>query len=157
MKELQTTLLFIIKNGKILLGEKKRGFAAGIINGIGGKQTPGETIEDTLIRETFEEINVKPLQYEKVAVIICNPIIEKDTCKETMHVFFAKDYEGTIKESDEMRPFWCDLDKIPFDKMFPDDKLWLEKVLKGEKLHAILDFDKDFKIINYKFTELNDN
>ena len=63
MKKLQTTLLFLLKDKQILLAEKKRGFGVGKYNGIGGKLEPGETLTQTMIRETQEEIvvDVKPL------------------------------------------------------------------------------------------------
>lgn len=41
LKVLNTTLVLIRKDNKVLLAEKKRGFAKGTYNGIGGKQDPG--------------------------------------------------------------------------------------------------------------------
>ena len=72
LRKINTTLVLILKNDKILLGEKKRGFAKGTINGIGGKPDPGETIEQAMIRETQEEIGVTPLSYELIGKINFN-------------------------------------------------------------------------------------
>ena len=41
--EILATIMFVIKDGQILLIEKKRGLGAGKINGPGGKIDPGET------------------------------------------------------------------------------------------------------------------
>ena len=72
LKTIRTTLTLFIENGKILLGEKKRGFAKGTLNGIGGKQDPGETIEQAMIRECEEEIGAKPVEYSQVGRINFN-------------------------------------------------------------------------------------
>ena len=53
-----TTLMLLKKDGKLLLGLKKRGFGLGKINGIGGKVEEGESVEAAAVRETFEEIGV---------------------------------------------------------------------------------------------------
>src|SRR3989344_2677464 len=50
-----TTLCLLVKEDKILLAMKKRGFGAGKLNGVGGKVKNGETIEIAAIRETGEE------------------------------------------------------------------------------------------------------
>ena len=44
------TLVFIRRQGEILLGYKKRGFGAGKWNGFGGKVEAGETIEEAAER-----------------------------------------------------------------------------------------------------------
>ena len=45
---IHATLMFIVKDGRILLIEKKRGLGAGKINGPGGKIDPGETPQQAL-------------------------------------------------------------------------------------------------------------
>lgn len=40
------TLVFVLQPNQVLLGLKKRGFAAGWWNGFGGKVEPGETIDE---------------------------------------------------------------------------------------------------------------
>ena len=39
------TLLYVVKNGRVLLIRKKRGLGAGFFNGVGGKARLGETPE----------------------------------------------------------------------------------------------------------------
>ncbi len=50
------------------------------------------------------------------------------------HIFVVDHDEsfGEPIETDEMRPVWVSLDAIPFEKCWPDDRLWLPRVLKGE-------------------------
>ena len=56
----RATLLFVIRDGEILLIHKKRGLGAGKINGPGGHIEPGETMLQCAIRETQEELCVTP-------------------------------------------------------------------------------------------------
>jgi 8-oxo-dGTP diphosphatase len=60
----RASLCFIVREEKILLIHKKRGFGAGKINGPGGKIDPGETPLESALRETFEELVIKPLGAE---------------------------------------------------------------------------------------------
>jgi len=53
-------LCFIVKEGKILLIEKKRGLGAGKVNGPGGRIEKGETEEQAAARETQEEVGITP-------------------------------------------------------------------------------------------------
>ena len=57
----KTTLLFLIKpkEGRILLGMKRRKFGMGKWNGVGGKLLEGESVRTAAMRETREEIGVR--------------------------------------------------------------------------------------------------
>lgn len=158
MKVVPTTLLFIIKDGKILLARKARGFATGKLNGVGGKREKGETIEQTMIRETQEEICVTPKDYRLVGII---EFFEFDKNQEPeediMHIFIANDYEGTPTKSDEMDPAWFDVNNVPYFDMFQDDKLWIPNIINGEKIYGVFNFDKDFKLISHNITNISDD
>lgn len=151
MKTLNTTLLLIIKDKKILLAEKKRGFGMGLYNGIGGKVEKDEEIEHAMIRETQEEISVTPKNYTKKAVINFDMFLKGEPTYEIMHVYVASDYEGIVSESDEMKPRWFEFDEIPYDNMFAADKIWMKKMFDGEEFSGNVKFDENFKLISYNF------
>ncbi len=153
-KQLTTTLLHIIKDGKILLAEKKRGFGVGLFNGVGGKLEPGETVEQAMIRETQEEINVTPINYKKVAVINFDMFHKGEPTLEEMHVYIANDFIGTPDETEEMKPQWFDMDKIPYEKMFAADRIWMREVFNNKKLTGNVKFDQDFNLLEYNFNEV---
>ena len=153
-KQLTTTLLHIIKDGKLLLAEKKRGFGVGLFNGVGGKLEPGETVEQAMIRETQEEINVTPINYKKVAVINFDMFHKGEPTLEEMHVYIANDFIGTPDETEEMKPQWFDMDKIPYEKMFAADRIWMREVFNNKKLTGNVKFDKDFNLLEYNFNEV---
>ena len=136
----QATLCFLLKEGdegrELLLCLKKLGFGKGKWNAAGGRfdlAKGDKDIADTAIRETEEEINIKVKEFEKVAVFDFLYPEEKEW-NQRVHVFFCSNWEGEPKESEEMAPRWFKEKEIPFDKMWADDKFWLPRILKGEKL-----------------------
>lgn len=151
----QVSLVLLIKesqkNKKILLAMKKRGFGKGRWNGVGGKidlEKGDKSVLCSAIRETEEEIGVKIKNPEKVAVMDFHfPEIPKEKdFDQQVHVFLVKDWKGEPIETDEMAPKWFNIDKIPFDQMWDDDKHWLPHVLEEKKLKAKFVFDKEEKI-----------
>jgi 8-oxo-dGTP pyrophosphatase MutT (NUDIX family) len=138
-----TTLCLLVKDGKVLLAMKKRGFGMGKWNGVGGKVEEGETIETAAIRETGEEIGIaiELADMKKVGNIRFH-FKDKPEWNQHMHIFLIKDWKGEPKESEEMMPKWYLHNEIPFDAMWPDDKHWLPVVLAGQNIEG------DFHFIN---------
>jgi hypothetical protein len=64
----------------------------------------------------------------------------KPEFNQTVHTYLVMDYLGEPKETEEMAFEWFDLDKIPYNRMWDDDKYWLPKVLEGKRLKAIFVF-----------------
>ena len=148
------TILLLRKENKILLAMKKRRFGEGKYNGIGGKIEPGETPEEAMIRETQEEIFVTPTQYYKVGVLDYMGFYGDIKTKEATHLYVATEWIGDPKESEEMKPEWFDIDKIPYDKMFADDKYWFPYILANKKINALFDFDENWNVLSYKIDEI---
>lgn len=144
-KNINTTLVLIMKDNKILLARKKRGFAMGSYNGIGGKQDPGETIEQAMIRETQEEINVTPINYSQVGLINFDMWYKGEPANLNLNIFICTKYEGEISETEEMLPKWFNFKDIPFDEMLPDDKKWFPLVLEGNCVVGDVYLSKDLK------------
>jgi len=152
----QATLCFLIKNDKeILLAMKKKGFGQGKWNGVGGKldfDRGDKDIFDTAIREMKEEIGVEIKRPEQMAVLsfFYPYLLNSDEREWQTHVFFVKEWEGEPKESEEMRPKWFKIKEIPFAGMWPDDKFWLPKILKGEKIKGKFSFKPGELIDSYE-------
>ena len=151
LRNINSTLLVIIKDGKILLGEKKRGFAKGLLNGFGGKQDIGETIDETMIRETQEELGVTPVDYEKIGKIHFDVWYKGERVNMFVSVYKCSNYIGETRETDEMKPMWFKLDNIPYEKMFQDDLLWLPMAIKGEKFTGKVVFNKEMQMQSHQF------
>jgi hypothetical protein len=51
------------------------------------------------------------------------------------------EWSGEPSESEEVRPQWYPIDKLPFDAMWVDDPHWVPLVLAGKKIKARFLFD----------------
>lgn len=124
----------VYQSDRILLGLKKRGPGTGRWNGFGGKVEDGETVEAAARRELQEEAGIGALDLELAAVIDFSFRGETDIWQ--VHIFRAAEFTGDPQESSEMRPQWFPLDAIPYEEMWPDDKIWLPRILAGEKFRG---------------------
>lgn len=136
-----TTLCLFINDGKILLGMKKRRFGVGKWNHCGGKVQSGETISQAAVREIKEEvgISVRESDAEKVGFIDFY-FKDKPEWNQKMHIFLVKSWDGEATESEELSPKWFDLNEIPYDNMWADDKHWLPMVLAGKNVEGKFNF-----------------
>ncbi len=123
---MHATLMFIVKDGRILLIEKKRGLGAGKINGPGGKIDPGETALQAVIRETQEELCITPHGPRKLGEL---QFVMSDCPDILCHVYRSDDFTGNPTETDEAVPVWTPLGEIPYQRMWEDDRHWLPLLL----------------------------
>jgi 8-oxo-dGTP diphosphatase len=156
MTEKVCTLIFLIREGEILLAMKKRGFGSDRYNGVGGKLEVGESMEAALIRETQEEIGVTPLNYWKVA--------EHDFMQQEgdapwrmyVHAYLCDSWEGEPVETDEMAPEWFKIEEIPYANMWQDDEYWLPQVLAGSKINGQYTFDENDTMLSHTITVVDE-
>jgi len=135
------TLVYIVRDNKVLLIRKKRGLGAGLYNGVGGKVEEGEGIIDAAIRECEEEIGIKPRNLRWSGLLeFWNYEDDKVESVHFVHVFITDSFDGKPIETEEAEPLWFDIDKIPYHEMWEDDKLWLPKVLEGKTVYGRFDF-----------------
>ncbi len=144
----QTTLLFLRRHDELLLAMKKRGFGKGRWNGVGGKIEPDETDEQAAARECYEEIGVRPIEFEKVAILDFTSQEGQDNFQS--HTYFCEKWHGTPHETDEMAPQWFKLSEIPYDSMWEDDIVWLPQLLLGKKLISHFTFDNHNHMLTAK-------
>lgn len=146
--DIRRTLLFLKREGEILLAMKKRGFGMGRWNGVGGKLEPGETIEQALVRECQEEIGVTPLEYRQVAELdFIQDVDTADPWHMYVYAYVCDTWQGDPVETEEMAPKWFDETDIPYPEMWGDDEFWLPKVLNGQKVVGNFSFDEHDQII----------
>lgn len=147
------TLVLIHKDGKVLLGLKKRGFGMGKYNGFGGKVEAGESIQEAAGRELFEESGVTAGALEKVGILDFSwRGKEQDILQ--VHIFKATDFSGQPQESEEMKPQWFNINEIPFEKMWADDQFWFPLFFAGKKFTGAFLFDHHNAVVKKELNEV---
>lgn len=124
-------------------------------NGFGGKvgdkpEFKEETIEESLQREGLEEFGINVINPTKKGLILFIFIDENNNENKVLcHLFFCEKWKGNVKESKEMlTPTWFTLKEFPWIDMWPNDRVWLEEVLKKDKfLKAVFKFDPEKGLI----------
>lgn len=152
MKKLYT-LVFLRNDQQILLGLKKRGFGVKKWNGFGGKVEQNESILDAAVRELKEEccMDVDSLNMKNIGHLEFT--FEGEPLHMVVEVFSARVYAGVPTETEEMKPKWFDLDKIPFQEMWLDDKYWFPYLLQDKLFYAKFHYEGYDKILNYTVHE----
>lgn len=134
---------FLKRDGKILLGVKKRGFGAGKLVSPGGKVDPGETPYQAAIRETAEESGVKVNSCVPVATVIFRDLYYKGEPEtDIMHVYVSEDFDGEPVETDELIPEWHPIDEIPYNRMWKDAQYWMPDALRGKMVDCYFRYDE---------------
>jgi len=147
------TVTILYQHPRILLGMKKKKFGIGKYNGFGGGLEENETLEQCAIRETFEETGK--------GIIIQNPermgkiLFQFETGEKDHLVYFfrASKYTGEFQESEEMTQEWFNINQIPYDRMWSDDKHWLPLLLDNTKFLGNFIFDANHQIRRYALQE----
>ena len=140
------TLVFVIRDGKVLLINKKTGLGKGKINAPGGKVEKDETPQACAVRECREELGIAVSNLE-----YCGQHRFQFVDGYSIHVWVYRtaDYEGVPTESVEAKPLWVPLDEIPYEQMWADDRLWIPMMLRGERFQSRWIFDGD-KMLDYE-------
>ena len=160
MPKLQkATLVFLVKTKKekvtdICLAMKKRGFGVGKWNGVGGKVKPKEKIRKAAKRETIEEIGINPKNLKKVAKLSFY-FSNNPKWDQVVYVYFCQNWQGEPIETEEMKPAWYKTNELPFEIMWPDDKFWLPKAIKGNYLKGKFEFGENDSILEKKIKLVN--
>jgi len=144
---LLNTICLLVKGGpisEVLLADKKIGFGAGKVVGVGGTVEPGETLWQTAVRELEEEIGVQVEEkdLQRTAKITFR-FPGKPEWDRLVYVYLTRKWQGEIVESNEVKPQWYPVEEIPYDDMWADSAEWLPSVLAGRKIVARFTFAED--------------
>lgn len=150
------TVCFILSDGKVLLLKKSAElFGGGKWNGLGGRINLGESPEQACIREVFEEsgLKVSQLKYHGLLKFWFGNKNELDW---VVHVFSTDLFEGKLRESVEGALRWTELDRIPYQEMWEDNKYWLPQILLGKTFVGEFRFNEEgTRLLDHKITVKN--
>lgn len=141
---LDATICHIIRGRKLLLKKATRGISVGKWNGPGGKIEPGETPEQNVVREVKEEtgLDISDPFYHGTIEFYMKGGVRLDI---RVHVFSARRFEGRPRSTEEGTVRWFDVGRLPFDKMWEDDRYWVNPMLLGMRFDAKFYYDEDDK------------
>lgn len=129
-----TTLCYIEQDGKYLMlyrNKKKEDINAGKWIGVGGKFEPGETADECVVREVYEETGLTLTEYEKIGVVH----FFSDCCEaEDMHLYRGLAYEGQLcEECPEGILKWIPVEEVTNLPIWEGDRYFLEALLTHRK------------------------
>jgi len=153
------TLCFVCDyvRSEIFLALKKSRFGEGKLNGYGGKVRPGRKIETEAIRELKAESMLVAKKIKEVGLVYFKFL---DSGKEfECHIYLVDiaDCKGQPKETKEMGPpecFGMNEKSMPFDRMWPGDRLFFPFIFEGQDFHGWILYDNpvDKNVLNYKLS-----
>ena len=101
------TVIFILKKGDKILVEKRsseRKIHPNLTLMPAGKIDDGETCKDTLMRETYEELNIRPQNYKYIG----RKTEEHQRWKIKGFYYLITEWTGNIKNSEAEKLIWID-------------------------------------------------
>ncbi len=146
------TVSIIYQHPKILLGMKKVRFGKGLYNGFGGSVEKDEGLINCAIRETKEEAGIIMINPIEMGEILFH--FQSTEPNHEVHFFKSNHYIGKPKKSNEMKPKWFNINKIPYKQMWIDDKYWLPLLLENKFFKGEFHLDLERKIKAYELNEV---
>jgi len=144
--------MFLKRGHEVLLIHKKTGHGAGRINAPGGKLESGEGVVACACREVAEEVGLAVTD-AKVGVEM--RFVERNGPQWLGFALTATQFSGELRETREAKPFWCAIEEIPYKDMWPDDTLWLPRLLAEAPAVPLIGnflFDNE-RLLEHQFVE----
>ena len=123
-----TTLCYIEKDGAYLMlhrTKKENDQSHDKWLGIGGKFEDGESPEECMLREVYEETGLTLTDYAFRGIVT---FVSDRWETEYMHLFTADGYEGEPGECSEGVLEWVPKEKVTDLKLWEGDKLFLDRL-----------------------------
>jgi len=127
-----STLGYVRHEGKTLMlhrNKRDQDFHKGKFNGLGGKFEAGESPEECMKREVFEESGLEVLQMSLRGVITF-PLFDGKHDWLTF-IYEISEFKGTLKENDEGSLHWINDEEIFNLNLWEGDVHFLEWIYKG--------------------------
>ena len=148
-KMMNTTLCYLERDGKYLMLHRTK--KEGDLNkdkwiGVGGKLESGESPEDCLYREVFEETGytLKDHRFRGIVTFVYGDITEY------MYLYTSEHFEGEEKICDEGELVWIDRAAVYDLPIWEGDKIFLKYLEENRPFFSLkLLYDDDGKLKEY--------
>jgi len=139
---LQTVTCLILRGDEILLQERPAGrIWAGMLNGPGGKVDAGETPAQAVVREVHEETGLAIVDPQPRGALTLH-IPARQPLVLRVDIFVVKTFAGDAVER-EGALSWHNRHRLPFDRMWADQRYWLAAVLDGFSVEGSVAYEAD--------------
>ncbi len=132
-----TTLCYIEKDGKYLMllrNKKAVDENSGKWIGVGGKFEEGESPEDCLLREVFEETGLTLTEYRFRGIVT---FVSDEWGTEYMHLFTATGFTGEVCACDEGQLCWIAREDVLSLNIWEGDRIFLKMLLEDRPFFSI--------------------
>ena len=133
---MQTTLCYIEKDGRTLMlhrVKKKNDINHDKWLGVGGKFEYGESPEECMLREVYEETGLSLTQWAYRGIVT---FVSQDWC-EYMHLFTAGEFTGEVCACDEGTLEWVETDRLTQLPIWEGDKVFLKLLKEKEPFFSL--------------------
>ncbi|MBQ8043235.1 MAG: 8-oxo-dGTP diphosphatase [Clostridia bacterium] len=145
-----TTLCYIEKDNKYLMlnrTKKENDINTGKWIGVGGHFEKGETPNECIIREVYEETGLTLKKFYLRGILTF--IADKDFV-EYIWLYTASEFEGELQECNEGELAWIDKDKVMELNLWEGDKVFLRLLNERKEFFSLkLEYEGD-RLINVK-------
>lgn len=132
-----TTLCYLEKDGAYLMMhrvKKKRDLNQGKWIGLGGHIEPGESPEECIVREVFEECGLQLVSYRLRGIITFSP---QGDGTEYMFLYTADQFYGELTECKEGELEWVLKEQIYNLSLWQGDRLFLDLLRTREEFFSL--------------------
>lgn len=132
-----TTLCYLVKDDKWLMlhrTKKQHDENAGKWIGVGGKLEKGESPENCLYREVFEETGLKIKKHDFRGIVTFISDIWDD---EMMFLYTAETLDGQIKDCDEGELKWIDKNNVLDLNLWEGDRIFLKLLCQNSSFFSL--------------------
>ena len=146
----ETTLCHIERNDEVLMlyrNRKKDDYNEGKWIGVGGKLEKGETPEECLKREVFEETGLTLKGFKKCGIVL----FRQNDYAEIMHVYKSNEFSGDVNfNSMEGELRWVKKESLPTLPMWEGDKVFIDIMENTDRFFKVELIYNGDNLIDYK-------
>ncbi|TDT60943.1 NUDIX domain-containing protein [Fonticella tunisiensis] len=145
-------ICYIVKYGKTLMLDRVKEPFSGYLVAPGGKKENNEDILSCIKREMYEETGIDIKEPElKVVTTEIGP----DNYNWILYIFICDKFTGEVKESNEGKLVWVDIDRLDEERLNKIDKDLLPYVFSNKKYLIYLSYDEQKNCTIESIEELN--
>ena len=149
----ETTLCYLEQDGRYLMlyrNAKPDDVNAGKWIGLGGKLEAGETPDECVCREIFEETGLTLTAYTYRGIVDFDSDCDGT---ERMHLFTATGWEGTLHACDEGELRWIPKKELPAYPMWEGDIAFLQALWRDTPFFTLTLTYRGGRLTNSHFTD----